>query len=140
MRFLLDNDVFFAAIYAGHVNHAAARKWLDAAKPEGWGIAVETYLAAIRLLMNPAIMHSHAFTAAKAIQAVDLELAGKHPGRVLCATTKPERAILAKAQGHRQVMDFWLVQLAREAGCKLVTNDGGTLNHWPEDTLRPLRA
>jgi len=33
MRHLLDNDVFLAAIYRGHVAHTRARAWLDAAMP-----------------------------------------------------------------------------------------------------------
>ncbi len=140
MKYLLDTDVFIAAISAGHDNHKLARAWLDKAKPQGWAVAVETYLSAVRLLMNPAVMQDHVLKVGPALAAVDGELAGKHPGRIVYATKKPERAILAKAQDHRQIMDFWLVQLAREAGCKLVTNDSGTLNHWPEDTLRPLRA
>jgi len=50
--YLLDNDVFFAAMYAKHVLHPRSRTWLDAAKSEGWAVAAETYLAAIRLRVN----------------------------------------------------------------------------------------
>ena len=42
MSFVLNNDVFFAALYEGHVAHEAARKWLDEIKPEGWAISIET--------------------------------------------------------------------------------------------------
>jgi len=31
---------------------------------------------------------------------------------------------------------YWLVQLARQSGCKLATLDAGTLANWPADTLR----
>lgn len=55
MRVLLDNDVFFAALVQGHPHHAVSRRWLDQIKPTGWGIASETYLAAVRLLMNPRV-------------------------------------------------------------------------------------
>lgn len=136
MRHLIDNDVFFAAIYAGHAGHKAARKGLDAVKRQGWGIAVETYLAAMRLLMNAAVMGSGVLSAEQALEAVDGELAGKHPGRVVLAREKPSRDILIAARGHRQVMDYWLVQLARQEGARLLTNDAGTLANWPDDTSR----
>jgi predicted nucleic acid-binding protein len=139
MRHLVDNDVFFAALYQGHVGHLSARRRLNAIKSAGWGIAAETYLAAIRLLMNPAIMGGGVLTAAEALDAVDLELAGEYPGRVVLAQQAPARAFLAGARGHRQVMDFWLVQIAREQGARLLTNDAGTLAHWPKDTAAILR-
>ncbi len=139
IKYIVDNDVFLAAVSDGHDNHKTARAWLDKAKQQGWGIAVETYLATVRLLMNPTAMKDKVMDAGAAIAAVDLELAGKHPGRIVFAKTKPNRTILTKAQGHRQIMDFWLVQIAREAGCKLVTNDGGTLGNWPADTIRPIK-
>ncbi len=131
MRHLLDNDVFFAALYDKHVLHDPARGWLDRAKREGWGIAVETYLAAIRLLMNPMVMRSGRLSAPQAIEVVETELAGRHPGRIVTSSAKPDPAFLAKAVGHKQVMDFWLVQIASEHGCRLVTNDAGLVEAWP---------
>jgi len=32
-------------------------------------------------------------------------------------------------------MDIWLLQIAREAGAKLVTCDTGNLTNWPDDTI-----
>lgn len=136
MRHLLDNDVFLAAIYRGHASHSRARAWLDAAKPAGWGVAVETYLAAVRLLMNPAVIHAGALTARQALDAVEAELAGRHPGRVVICAKPPERAWLEQAAGHRQIMDLWLVQVARDCGAKLATADTGTLANWPAHTVK----
>ncbi|RRJ94836.1 VapC toxin family PIN domain ribonuclease [Opitutaceae bacterium TAV4] len=135
MKYLLDNDAFLAAICLGHPNNKTVRAWLDQAKPSGWGIAVETYLAAVRLMMNPAVMQQHVRKVDQALDAVDAELSGKHPGRIVYASEKPNRTMLAKAQGHKQVMDIWLVQIARQEGCKLATNDAGTLVNWPADTV-----
>lgn len=132
MRHLLDNDVFFAALYGKHVLHPVARRWLDKAKPAGWGIAVETYLAAVRLLMNPTVMKSGHLTAAQAIEAVETELAGRHPGRVVFPAKRPDQAMLRKATGHKQVMDFWLAQIAAEQGCTLITNYSSLAEAWPE--------
>ena len=132
MRHLLDNDVFFAEIYGKHVFHPVARKWLDAAKPRGWGVAAETYLAAVRLLMNPVVMKSGHLSATRAIEAVETELAGRYPGRVVLAKQRPAQSMLKKATGHKQVMDFWLAQIAQEQGCKLATNDSGLAATWPD--------
>lgn len=136
MSHLLDNDVFVAALYRGHVLHPRARAWLDAAKPDGWGIAAETYLAAVRLLMNPAVMGSGAFSAPDALAAVEAELAGPHPGRIVLARSKPRSDLIGRAEGHKQVMDLWLVQIARQAGCKLATHDSALAARWPEHAVR----
>lgn len=136
MRHLLDNDVFFAAIYGKHTFHAPARRWLDAAKPGGWGVAAETYLAAVRLLMNPMVMKSGHLPAVQAVQAVDLELAGPHPGQVILSRNRPDQALLKQAKGHRQVMDCWLIQIARENNCLLATNDAGLMAAWPKLAVR----
>ena len=66
MRHLLDNDVFFAAMYEKHVLHKQCRAWLDRAKPGGWAVAAETYLAAVRLLMNPLVLRSGHLTGPEA--------------------------------------------------------------------------
>lgn len=136
MRHLLDNDVFFAALYGKHTLHALARRWLDAAKPDGWGVAAETYLATVRLLMNPLVMKSGHLTAAQAVQAVDMELTGPYPGHVIMAHSRPDQTMLKQAKGHRQIMDFWLIQIARENNCVLATNDSGLATTWPELAVR----
>lgn len=136
MEYLLDNDVFFAALYGKHAMHPVARRWLDRAKPAGWGVAVETYLAAVRLLMNPVVMKSGHLTASEALDAVETELAGRYPGRIVIAQSKPDQAMLRQASGHKQVMDFWLTQIAGEHGCKLATNDAGLASTWPKRVHR----
>ncbi len=136
MKYLLDNDVFLAAIYAGHEFHREARKWLDSHKRAGWGIASETWLAAARLLMNPAVMGSGALPAADALRAVETELSGPLPGRLVLAARPPDFELLSQASGHRQIMDLWLIQIARDAGAKLATRDGGSIANWPGDTIR----
>lgn len=85
--------------------------------------------------MTPAVMGSASLSAADAIDAVDSELGGANPGKVVFCTQKPNRAILAKAQGFRQIPDFWRVQVARSKGCKLATNDAGILVNWPADSV-----
>jgi len=79
---------------------------------------------------------SSVFTAEKAIAIIEEELTGEHPGRIVFAKEKPAAAIVGRARGHKQVMDFWLVQLARQEGCKLATLDEGTLANWPDVAVR----
>lgn len=133
--YLIDNDVFFASIYTGHANHIASRKWLDQAKPQGWAIAMETFLAAMRLLMNPAVMGAKPLIGAMAWKVVQMECAGPYPAEYIFAGNIPDEQIFRQATGHKQVMDFWLVQLARENNLKLVTRDQGLLQNWPLDTV-----
>lgn len=133
---MLDNDVFFAAMYGKHALHAHCRAWLDRAKPDGWAVAAETYLAAVRLLMNPLVLKSGHLTARQAVEAVEAELAGKHPGRIVRARRRPQADMLKRATGHKQVMDFWLVQLAFEHGCRLATNDAALAAAWPDAVER----
>ena len=63
---------------------------------------------------------------------VEAELAGSYPGDVVLARQKPDTALLRKAAGHKQIMDFWLVQIAREHACTLATNDSGLAATWPD--------
>lgn len=133
--YLIDNDVFLAAIATGHPNHKPARAWLDKSKAKGWGIALETYLAALRLLTNHAAMQGFAHTAEQALNVVEAEVGGNHPGKIVFAKEKPRRDIIARASGHKQVMDYWLIQLAKQEGAKLATFDGGTLANWPDATV-----
>lgn len=132
MAFALDNDVFFAALYEGHVAHGQARNWLDQIKPEGWAIATETYLAAMRLLMNPTILGRAVFDGKSAFEIVETELSGSHPGKVLTAKGRPDPDLFEKATGHRQIMDFWLVQTARDHGHTLITRDQALTRTWPQ--------
>ena len=134
---ILDNDVFFCAIYKPEPRHALARAFLNRIKPSGWGIAIETYLAAIRLLMNPNVTKTNVRTVTDAFLAIEMELSGPHPGQIIFAAAKPDPAVIGRATGHKQVMDYWLVQLARQENCKLATFDQGTLKNWPAIALAP---
>lgn len=134
MAFVLDNDVFFAALYEGHVAHEAARKWLDEIKPGGWAISIETQLAAMRLLMNPTILGKSVLKGESALLVVNTELAGSYPGKVLIGQNRLDPLLFNLATGHRQIMDFRLVQTARDNGYTLMTRDRALNRTWPEFT------
>jgi len=130
MKWLLDANVLFPAIYGGHAHHARARAWLDNAKKDGWGISVETFLTAVRLQMMPATTRQRPASVEVALRMVEGELAGPHPGAVLPGE-RPMSAFLGRAQGSRQINDFYLVQLAAAHGAKLATLDEGIVAEWP---------
>jgi len=124
MKWILDASVLFPAIYDGHVHHKSARAWLDRAKKDGWGIAVETFLTVVRLQMTPAAVRQRPVNVGVALRMVEGERAGPHPGVVLPGE-KPASAFLGRAQGNKQVNDCYLVQLAATHGARLATFDEG---------------
>lgn len=135
MPYALDNDVFFAALYEGHVAHDEARAWLDTNKPMGWAIAMETYLASLRLLMNPTILGRGILNGKLARCVVETELDGPYPGEILIGSERPGADLFDRVTGHRQVMDFWLIQTARSHGYTLVTRDKALNRTWPEHSI-----
>jgi len=135
MGHLIDNDLFFASIYGGHAHHQLARGWLDQAKPAGWWLATETWLAAMRLLMNPTIMGCSRLDGATAWEIIRLETEGQHPAKILFPDKPPSREFFARATGHRQVMDTWLIQLAKQKDLTLATMDRALNATWPENVM-----
>jgi len=136
MKWLVDNNVFFPAIDNSHPDHVDSRLWLDQAKKDGWAVTVETFLGVIRKLMNPVIMQGGQLKAPVAVDAVCREMAAPNPGQILIGGS-PDKPLLKTAQGHRQVMDFYLAQVARDAGLKLATRDKGLLAAFPKIAVYP---
>ena len=136
MKRIIDTNILFTAINDHSTGHARMRAWLDRVKPDGWAVTVETYLGVIRLLMNPVVMEDRDQKAAKAVDAVRRELSGPHPGKIIGG--EPDDALLKKAQGHKQIMDFYLAQVARDTGAKLATRDSGLIAEFPTLTEYPI--
>ena len=134
MKWLVDTAVLFAAINAGHERHTTSRKWLESIKSEGWGGGIETYLASVRLLMNAQVMNGNALRAADALKAVRSEFTGPRAGKIVSGGP-PDDSYLRRANGQKQVMDFYLVQTAIVHKASLATRDGGTLSAWPRHTF-----
>ena len=130
MKWVIDANVLFAAIYTGHTHHKIARAWLNQAKSDGWGIAVETFLTVVRLHMMPSAMNQHPSDVIFALASMEREISGPHPAAILTGE-KPKSAFLSRAQGSKQINDFYLVQLAAAHGAKLATFDKGIFSEWP---------
>ena len=136
MKPLVDISVLFPAMWQAHVEHARCRDWLDAAKARegGWYLTAETFLGALRLMLNPASTSQRPMRIDDALRALRREMAGMRRGTFLPAV-EPDDSFLSRAQGHRQVMDFYQVQLASAHGVKFATRDRGVAVEWPQHTI-----
>ena len=113
MKVLLDNDVFFSAVVRSHPSHALSRRWLDKNKKSGWGIASETYLAAVRLLLKATKTGA---VAAKTGQLA--EALAKSPDEVVATLVAAGLKVPEKAREKPVFVEhageiFWLSQNAK---------------------------
>jgi predicted nucleic acid-binding protein len=138
MKWLIDTNILLAAANAGHPHHAHDSAWLATNRKDGWGVTTEGYLGAIRILMNPVAMKGAHLGARDAVTAVSSALAAPHKGQIIIGGD-PDNALLKTARGHRQVMDFYLAQVARDTGLKLATRDAGLLAAFPKIAVHPAR-
>jgi uncharacterized protein len=118
---LLDTNVLLALAWPSHQHHAEAHGWFSAHAKKGWATCAFTQLAFIRLSSNPA------YTAdavppqdAAALLQQWTRLKGH---RFWTSPSADEPGIYARALGHQQVNDAWLVKVARQNSGRLVTLD-----------------
>jgi len=52
------------------------------------------------------------------------------------ASGMPREEFISRAEKHRDVQDFYLVQLAADAGCRLATHDARLCRQWPQLTRK----
>jgi toxin-antitoxin system PIN domain toxin len=118
---LLDVNVLLALGWPNHQHHAAAHRWFQRHGRTGWCTCALTQLAFIRLSSNPA------YTAAAVDPRSAAQLLGGftiHSGhRFLADLPEVTGTALAKAAGHRQVVDAYLVAIAEHHATALVTFD-----------------
>lgn len=129
MTWFVDGNLLAAYVLAGHPHHAQAEAWFDQLT-ERFATCSVTQGTLLRLHMHLAINKS----AAAAWQA----LAGieAHPLHDYWSDDLPYREVPHRQiQGHRQVTDAWLVELARRNGGKVVTLDQGMVATYPNDTV-----
>lgn len=69
--FLVDVNVWIAAVYGSHVHHAVARDWFETLGPESACFCRQTQLGFMRLLTNPRVMGADVMTPLGAWQAFD---------------------------------------------------------------------
>lgn len=134
MKYLLDANVVFGALTEAHPQHRQFRRWVAAHRDEGLGICAEVRLAYVRLSMNPEVMSRSPLSAEEAWRVLEDFIAGVAPGAA--ASGMPREEFISRAEKHRDVQDFYLVQLAADAGSRLATHDARLCRQWPQLTRK----
>jgi len=125
---LPDANVWLALFLAGHVHHAAARRWLTAHPGETLVFCRLTQLAFLRHTTNPAIMGPHVLPQARAWQEYERLMDREE------VVFMPEPNGLeirwrdytkARQPAHQTWTDAYLAAFARGHGLRLVTFDQG---------------
>jgi toxin-antitoxin system PIN domain toxin len=118
---LLDTNVLLALAWPNHQHHAQAHGWFATNANKGWASCAFTQLGFIRLSSNPAYtLNAVAPQDAAALLQLWTRLKGHHFWNSPAADAP---AIYARAIGHQQVNDAWLVEVARHNAGRLVTLD-----------------
>ncbi|WP_395716517.1 PIN domain-containing protein [Prosthecobacter sp.] len=129
MTWLVDGSVLSAHVLSGHPAHSQAEAWFNRLQ-EPFATCSVTQGTLLRLHMHLAIDTSAA-AAWKALAGVEAHPLHEYWGDDLPYREVPNRQI----QGHRQVTDAWLVELARRNGGKVATLDTGMVATYPNDAV-----
>ncbi len=124
---LLDTNLLLALAWPNHQHHAPAHQWFSSHHRKGWATCALTELGFVRLSANPAFT-SCAVSPSEA--ATLLQRWTRHAGHQFWESSPADApAIYARAIGHQQVNDAWLVDLARRHSGRLVTFDSRIAVH-----------
>jgi toxin-antitoxin system PIN domain toxin len=118
---LLDTNVLLALAWPNHQHHAAAHAWFAAAAKKGWATCAFTEVGFVRLSSNPAYTASAVSPQDAATLLQQWTRIKSH--RFWASPAADVPAIYARALGHQQVNDAWLVEVARRNAGRLVTLD-----------------
>ena len=135
---LLDTNVLLALAWPNHQHHAQAHAWFAAKAKRGWATCAFTQLGFIRLSSNPAYT---ADAASPQDAAALLRQWTRQKGhRFWDSPSADDPRIFARAIGHQQVNDAWLVEVARANMARLVTLDTRLSAHAISDDLVEIIA
>ncbi|MFY9745647.1 MAG: TA system VapC family ribonuclease toxin [Acidobacteriaceae bacterium] len=121
-RFLLDVNVLVALADEDHVHHPIVMKWFRSRGRHDWGLCAFTEAGFLRVSMRPK-------TGSRSIEEVTemLTRLAAQPGYRYWPITVPWATLAAPFQGrlfgHQQITDAYLLGLAVEENCVLVTLD-----------------
>lgn len=123
MRALLDINVLLALFDADHLDHAAARSWLEAQITHGWASCALTQNGFVRVISQP--RYPGPVPPAEAARRLRRATAGEHHRFWPCELSLlDERRIdPTRIHGPRQVTDAYLLALAVSKGGRFVTFD-----------------
>jgi len=122
MRALLDVNVLLALLDADHVDHRAARSWLESDIEHGWASCAVTQNGFVRVLTQE--RYPSPVSAAEAIERLRRATSTSHHRYLPCdVSILAEDVLPDRIHGPKQVTDVYLLALAVEHGCRLVTFD-----------------
>lgn len=129
MIWLVDGSLLAAYVLAGHMHHARAEYWFDQLT-DRFATCSVTQGTLLRPHMRLAIDKSPS-AAWRAL--VEIET---HPLHDYWSDDLPYREVPHwLMQGHRQVTDSWLIELARRNGSKVATLDQGMAATYLNDAV-----
>ena len=135
---LLDTNVLLALAWPNHQHHSVAHRWFRAEANRGWATCALTQLGFVWLSSNPAYTLS-AVSPQEAAALLRALLAHKQH-RFWLSPEASGAEIYARALGHQQVNDAYLVEVARRAKGRLVTLDAKLPAHAKGEAVVSLIA
>lgn len=124
---LLDVNVLLALAWPNHQHHGRAHEWFFRESRHGWATCALTQLAFVRLSSNPSYT-SVAVT--PQVAATLLVTLVAHETHQFWNDLPPLSAdVFARAVGHQQVTDAYLVRLAEHHAGRVVTFDAPLREH-----------
>lgn len=130
---LLDVNVLLALAWPTHQHHRAAHRWFRDESRHGWATCALTQLGFVRLSSNPSYSADAVSPQDGAALLVQLTAHAKH--RFWAELPAIGMEMLRQATGHQQVMDAYLVGLARSHRGRVVTFDARLKSHADGDDL-----
>lgn len=118
---LLDANVLLALAWPNHQHHAHAHAWFTSHATKGWATCAFTQLGFIRLSSNPA--YTPNIVSPQDAAALLQKWTGLKTHRFWPSPTADDPLIYARALGHQQVNDAWLVEVAQHNAGRLITLD-----------------
>ena len=130
---LLDVNVLLALAWPTHQHHRAAHQWFRDESRHGWATCALTQLSFVRLSANPSYTVDAVSPQDAAALLVQLTAHARHR----FWTEMPPVVVdgFKQATGHQQVMDAYLVGLARHHRGRVVTFDARLKSHAADDAL-----
>lgn len=130
---LLDVNVLLALAWPTHQHHGASHQWFRRESRHGWVTCALTQLAFIRLSSNPS--YSVDAVSPQDAAALLLQLTAHATHRFWTDLPAVDASVFKHASGHQQVMDAYLVGLARHHRGRVVTFDTRMKSHADDDGL-----
>ena len=120
MTWLADGNVLLALLLEDHIHHERVHRWFSELREDRFATCPVTQGTLLRVHMRVSVKGTAA-AAWEALRAVSGHPAHEWWDDALDYLDVPHRNL----QGHRQVTDAWLAELARRRGGRVATLDSG---------------